>query len=523
MSDIKNIKSIYVYRIIGLCVSFASIFVVIPFLAEDVSAYAIYAFVVSICFFLTYGDLGFLGAAQKYCAEEVGRGELRNELKYVGFVMAILGTLSFLFSFLMLIVSFKPLILLPQLTDEELHLASDLFFITAIFMPIQVILQRLVMLVLGSRLKEYIAIRFDIVANSLKILIAPFFLTENGYLLEYYLLTSVLLSIFSAFLSLAFVKYFLNFPVEKLYRHIRFSKQAYRKMKGLAYSSLFSTILFVLYYEIDLIVASQLYSLQSVGWYALAFSLMNFVRSLSSIIYSPLMSYVNRLLGSEGISKAKERLSHILILTIPLFMAITIVLVSGSEVLIFQWLGKETLLTTEIFQILLIGIFFFGLVNSGPLIATTLELPKIIYLLGLVPFLSFYILLFLLEFNYPQLGILSIAYAKMVSGLLSSVFVGIFIFKESIINKGDFYRLLGLSCLSYILFILLNYFLPFFLGTLSQSFFMLVVTVFSLGLSIFIIWTIFLYLYKSTRIILKNLLKEFTEIFKSSSTNTKLL
>ncbi len=513
MSDIKNIKSIYIYRIMGLCVSFASIFIVIPFLAEDVSAYAIYAFVGSICFFLTYGDLGFLGAAQKYCAEEVGKGELRNELKYVGFVMAILGVLSFSFSFLMLIVSFKPQILLTELTGEELYLASNLFFITAIFMPIQVILQRLVMLVLGSRLKEYIAIRFDIVANSLKILIAPLFLTENGYLLDYYLLTSILLSIFSTILSLAFLKYFLSFPVEKLYRYIRFSKQAYRKMKGLAYSSLFSTVLFILYYEMDLIVASQLYSLESVGWYALAFSLMNFVRTLSSIIYSPLLSYVNRLLGKDGKENIKEKFSYIVIVTVPLFMATTTVLVPGSEGLIFQWLGNESLLTSEIFQILLVGIFFFGLVNLGPLVATTLELPKIIYLLGIIPFLSFYLFLFLFEFNYPQLGILSIAYAKMISGLLSSLFVVIFLLKESIINKEFLYRLLGLSCLSYMLFISLNYFIPLLLGTLSQGFFMLVVNVLSLGLLIFIIWMIYLCLYKSTRIILKNIFKELIEIF----------
>ena len=138
--------------------------------------------------------MGFLGAAQKYCAEEVGRGDLESELKYAGFVITILALLSVIFLFCMLIVAYKPMILLPQLVEEELPLASSLFFIVAIFMPIQVILQRFVMLILSSRLKEYIAIRFDIGANALKVLIAPLFQTIDGYHLEYYLLASVLLS-----------------------------------------------------------------------------------------------------------------------------------------------------------------------------------------------------------------------------------------------------------------------------------------------------------------------------------------
>ena len=67
----------------------------VPFLVEDVSVYAIYVFVISICFFLTYGDMGFLGAAQKYCAEEVGRGDLESELKNVSFVITIKANDSF--------------------------------------------------------------------------------------------------------------------------------------------------------------------------------------------------------------------------------------------------------------------------------------------------------------------------------------------------------------------------------------------------------------------------------------------
>ena len=191
MSDLKSIKSTYLYKILALIVSFASIFVVVPFLAGDPGAYAIYVFAVSICFFLTYGDMGFLGAAQKYCAEEVGRGQLKPELEYMGFVMAVLISLGAIFFALMLVASYEPTILLPNIDLHYLELASDLFLVLAIFMPIQVILQRFVMLVLASRLREYIAIRLDIFANTLKICVAPLFQSNSGFLLDYFLLTSI--------------------------------------------------------------------------------------------------------------------------------------------------------------------------------------------------------------------------------------------------------------------------------------------------------------------------------------------
>ena len=119
VSDYKDISNIYIYRVLGVFVNFGSMFIVVPFLASDPESYAIYAFAMSLSFFLTYGDLGFVGAAQKYCAEAVGRGRLEQELEYVGFMVAVLGIVAGLFASLMIMAAFNPQVLLPQLDQKH--------------------------------------------------------------------------------------------------------------------------------------------------------------------------------------------------------------------------------------------------------------------------------------------------------------------------------------------------------------------------------------------------------------------
>ena len=513
MSDLKSIKNIYLYKILALIVSFSSIFVVVPFLSGDPSAYAIYAFAISICFFLTYGDMGFLGAAQKYCAEEVGRGESKPELEYVGFVMAVLISLGAIFFALMLVASYEPTILLPKIDLHYLELASDLFLVLAIFMPIQVILQRFVMLVLASRLREYIAIRLDIVANLLKICIAPLFQTDSGFLIEYFLLTSILLSIASACVAIILTRYRTDFPVTSIFRNIRFSSHVYTKLKDVAFSSLFATMLFIGYYEFDLIIAARFFTLDDVAAYALAFILMNFIRNLSAIVYSPLLSYLNRIWGRGEKDVVFENFKLLIMITVPLFMAISLVLFFGSETLTFQWMGAKVPLTAHLFQVLLLGTFFVGVVNIVPLIAMTFELKHILYLVGLVPFIFFYMSFLILDLVYPVLGIHALAYSKAISGFSAAIFSFGFLIKRSIIGFNFFLNLMVLSIFSFLLMFILFDNELLFSHNMQPSLPGLLTTVLLLGLLVLIVWISFMMYFKSIRTLIPAMAKKVREAF----------
>lgn len=507
MSDLKNIRNIYIYKVLALIVSFMSIFVVVPFLGQDPSAYAIYAFSVSICLFLTYGDFGFLGAAQKYCAEEVGRGQLKPELDYVGFALAILITVGVIFSVSMVFAAYEPTLLLPTIEPNYLQLASRLFLVIAIFMPLQVVLQRFVMLVLASRLREYIAIRFDIAANLLKIILAPLFQTSSGFLLEYFLLTSILLSILSACCAIITTRNLTNFPINLVLSHIRFSSHAYKKMKAIALSSMFSTILFIGYFELDLVIASRFYGLEDVAAYALAFILMNFLRSLSAIIYSPLMAYINRIWGQGKKENVVKNFQLLILLIVPLFMAVSVVLFSGSDILIYQWMARELPLTVSIFQILLVGTFFVGLTNILPLVAMTYESKHILYLVGIIPFIFFYGSFMIMQYVLPSPGVESIAVSKTIGGLAAALFSTGVLFAKSLIDFKSLFQFLWLSLLSFLLTVMLSNYGFLFLLEWERSFFSLLLTVSLFGLLVLIIWIAFLMCFLQIRNFIFNFIK----------------
>lgn len=505
MSDFTDIKNIYIYRTIGLFVSFGSVFVVVPYLVTDAEAYAIYVFTISICFFLTYGDMGFLGAAQKYCAEEVGKGSVKSEVKFVGFVTAILIIIGFIFAGLMFVASLEPSLLLPQIDSQYVNLASDLFITTAIFMPIQVILQRLSMLVLTSRSKEHIAIRLDIAANVLKILIVPLFQSESRFLLEYFLLTSIVLSIVSALVAIITIKLTTNFPLASFIKNIRLSSESYNKMKGLAFSSLFATVCFILYFEFDLIIAARFYSLNDIAGYALAFILMNFIRSSSAIIYSPLMAYLNRIMGRNQKDKVNASFSVLLSITAPLFMSLILMLYLGSDPILFQWLGEQNILALSLFKVLLIGSFYAGIINAVPLIATTYERKHALYLIGLIPFLVFYLTFFITQMFFPNLGIMSIALAKCIAGFSAAGFSFYFLLSNSIIDIRFLLRIFYFSILSLVAGSYLVNYNFLFLDSLNLTIFGLIVTLLLIGISVILVWLVFIFFSKVTRDMLLNL------------------
>jgi len=507
------------FQILSVCASFASIFVVVPFLISDPESYAIYAFSLSLCFFLTYGDFGFCRAAQKYCAEEFGRGCLDKELEYAGFLVAILGAISLSFAGLMSIAVYSPELLLPQLSPINSNLASSLFLILAIFMPIQVLLQRFVTLIMSSRLKEYYALRHDLVANILKIAIVPLFDSSDGFLLEYYFMTTILLSIISASVSVWVIKFVLDFPVMSILKYVRFSHNAYAKMGSLASSTFFGTLLFILVYELDLIILSRFYSLEAVGAYAIAFTLVNFIRRLSSIIYSPLISLMNRFYGQGEKELVKKGFDLILKLSVPLFMVLIMVLFTGADQLIFLWLGVSKPLTLEIYQIMLIGLFFVGATNLSGILTTTLVLNRDIYLLGLIPVILCFSTFFLLQVLLPELGVTSLAYSKAFATLGTSVFALFLFLRESVINFLTVIKFVLLTGICAVIPVVLNTFAFNFTAGWEAGIINLVVFAFWMGLLIFGLWFLSVQIFGSVRVLIRSFVQNCWSYFKKRFSN----
>ena len=181
----QNYLKIYFWRSLSIVSGFLSLLIVVPHLSNNQELYGIYAFCISFSLYLTYADIGFLGAGQKYAAEEFARGNRNEEIKILGFTGAILLLMVLPFSISMIYFSFHPEIVINNLSGGGQKIAGNIFLIIGVLSPLQVIIQRLVQSILIIRIKDYISLRIDIAFNFLKIVSVFFFFAKNHYMVDY--------------------------------------------------------------------------------------------------------------------------------------------------------------------------------------------------------------------------------------------------------------------------------------------------------------------------------------------------
>src|SRR5665647_996730 len=133
----KNYLKIYLWQGVSLVLNFLAMFIVVPYLTSKPTIYGIYTICISISIFLSYADLGFMGAGQKFAAEYFARGERKEEIKVVGFTNFILLIFLLLFSIGFLFLSFHPGLLVKNIIPgKQEAIASSLLLILSLFTPV---------------------------------------------------------------------------------------------------------------------------------------------------------------------------------------------------------------------------------------------------------------------------------------------------------------------------------------------------------------------------------------------------
>lgn len=294
----KNYLKIYFWRSLSIISGFLSLLIVVPHLSNNSELYGIYSYCISFSLYLTYADIGFLGAGQKYAAEEFARGNRNEEINILGFTGAILLLVILPFSIAMIYFSFHPGILINVLSDEGQKIAGNIFLIIGVISPFQVIIQRLVQSILIIRIKDYISLRIDIMFNILKILSVFFFFSKDRFMIVKYFLVVTILSLLSSLIILVVIYRSENYDFVKLLKSIRLSKKYYYMTKKLALSSLLVTIGWLIYYELDLIAIGKLFGPHEVAIYAIGFTFLTFLRALWNIVFSPYAQRFNHFAGT---------------------------------------------------------------------------------------------------------------------------------------------------------------------------------------------------------------------------------
>jgi O-antigen/teichoic acid export membrane protein len=502
MGTSSQVLKIYFYRMLSLLVGFASLLIVLPLLSSDVGKYAIYAISMSLCIFLTYGDFGFLAACQKYCAEAVGRNSVSEESKYLGFTVSLLMVAFSIFSLVMFLVALHPEIIIPELDEEGSRFASKMFLTIGLLMPIQVICQRLIYLILSVRLKDYLFSRVDVLVNLSKIAIVPLFVREDEFLLLEYFVATILLSLVSCLIGFFIIRNSKIFPLLEIFKNLRFSKKIFDETKYLALSMMISTIFWIMYYELDLIIAAQFFSISDVAYYALAFTFINYLRSLWVAGFAPFLPLLNIHFGSGNISGVKNISSSLVLFTTPLFIIVSLLLGKHMEQIIIYWVGHDFMPSAEIVGSLICGIALVGFTNVAAHYMTTFKLYRTIVIFGAGPLLIYYGAFGSLMYFTPEAGILNLAYAKALSGLGASFMGAYLLVAHKIIDFRSLVRMIFFSTLGLIGLFYMPAFISFDLVNQEPNIKALALLLMSIGVAIIVIFIAAMAIFRPSRSLL---------------------
>lgn len=325
-------------------------FVVVPYLSSDQSTYGIYSVCISVTIFLSYADLGFLGAGMKYAAESFSRGEKEKEIELIGFSHFILLIFVLLLSGVFLYLSFNPSLLIKDISSgTQQEIAHKLLLILAFFTPV-VVVQRMLQVIFGIRLQEYNLQKINIIGSVIKIASVFYFFSGGRYDIVGYYLFLQLVSVAVVVCGLLMAHQVYNYDFGLLLRKFKFSKKIFNHTKSLAFSSLFVTLAWVLYYELDSMAIGKMLGTQAVAIYAIGLTLLGFLRSLFGVFFSPFSARFNHFVGVSQVDDLKKFYLHVIIITFPLVVFPLVAVSIMARGIVISWVGVEYSQSVEIVQ-----------------------------------------------------------------------------------------------------------------------------------------------------------------------------
>ena len=423
----KNYIQTYIWKALSFILSFISLFIVVPFLSSNKELYGLYTFCASFQLYLTYADIGFLSAGQKYAAECFAKNDRHGETKIFGFVGFILLCLIIPFSILLCIAAVNPSIVINEISPENITVARYLFLTIAIVSPIQVLLLRVSQSVLTIRVKDYISSRVDLVGSLVKMGSVLFFFTGGRYMICEYFLFINAVTIICCLITISIIRRTENYRFRDVIKAIRWSKPVFDQTKYLAFSSLGSTVAWLLYYELDLIYIGKLFTITDVAYYSICFTLLNFIRNISNILYGPYSQRFNHFVPLNDEHSIKHLLHTLVKNTYPLYVFGCCLLSSISFYFVMLWVGKDYMPSVPILSVLAFFFIFQYISQPAGYLAIAKEKYTIINVQSIGMSILFIALIFLLRAT--GMGLMSFVIAKVSVAILQGIYLLLFLRK----------------------------------------------------------------------------------------------
>jgi O-antigen/teichoic acid export membrane protein len=421
----KYIK-IYFWQFISILFNFASVFVVTPFISSNQTLYGIYSIVMSAYLFISYADFGFLGAGMKYASESFAQKNIKDEVEVLGFAGMVFLVFIGLYSLTMIYFSFCPDILVKGLkNDEELLIARHLLLILAFFSPV-LVFQRIIQIIFGVRLLDYKFQRILIGANLVKVVSAFFFFLDGNYRIVEYFLFSQICNLSAVLIGFYLLNTNLQYDVRLLFNSFKLSSRLFKKTKKLAFTSIFLTLSWILYYELDPFVIGKFLGVNQVAIYAIGLTIITYFRSMFGIFFTPFIAKFNHFIGLNDKEGLQKFLFKVIVIFLPLTVFPVVAVFLTTQNFIYNWVGSSYSNSVVIAQIL-VSVYVFSFISypAGILIMAN-ERVKFLYITAIIqPFV--YWMGIWITFKY--LGLESFAFFKVIAFFINIVVYTIVILK----------------------------------------------------------------------------------------------
>lgn len=415
----KNYLLIYITQAVSLLLGMLSLFIVLPHLSINQEVYGIYAICISMTVFFSYADIGFVTSGQKFAAESYIKKDKETELDILGVTAFILLSFLFVISIAILFLSAYPSILIVDISGDNRNTATSLLAILACSSPISCF-QRICQMIYSIRLSDYYFQIIQIVGNLLKISSVFYFFGNGRYDIVGYYFMLQFISALVLIVGFIFAKIKFDVSFWKILKHIRFKRSTYDMLSSLAYATLFVSICWILYFELDNMVIAKLLGARAVAIYAVAFSILSYFRIFLNILYWPFTARFNYLTANNNI----EELNSIYRIIVEFYFPITIIPILTmyilSEPFISSWVGPEYIVSSDVLSVLLIGIIFTFISTPSGIYITSRQKNRALYISNGLIVLVYWGGVIL---TYRTLGIISFALMKSAGLILSAFYV----------------------------------------------------------------------------------------------------
>lgn len=413
-----NYLKIYVWQVLSIILNLGALFIVLPNISSNKELYGIYSVCISFTIFLSYADLGFINAGTKFAAEYFAQQNLAKERETIGFVGFILFVFILVFSLTIGVLSLKPEWLFNNLNPLDRKIASQLLGILAISAPV-IVLQRILQIIFSIRLEDYILQITLIVTNCLKIMSVFVFFNQQEYNITGYFLCYQLLSFIGLIIAgiIAEKKYAISFF--SLGKHFTFSKKIYTETKRLAFGSLFLTISWILFYELDPYILAKITDPSTVAVYAVGLTLLSFYRSIFGALFNPFNARFNHLIGLNDDSSLKGLYSTVIIIMLP-FISFSIVgLFIAAKPFIYSWLGSQFSQSVLPARLLILSNMLAFISYPCSILLVAKQKIRLLYLIsGILPIVYWLCIVMF----YSQIGLVIFAISKLLAFLIIGIF-----------------------------------------------------------------------------------------------------